>query len=60
MFCFIKDGKSNKIDVIDHLTTKDGVVSGKLTLSREPIFGTWTIQVDAVVTEYFHHTLCYE
>ncbi|XP_060601778.1 CD109 antigen-like [Ruditapes philippinarum] len=42
------DGKSNKIDVIDHLTTKDGVVSGKLTLSREPVFGTWTIQVDAV------------
>ncbi|XP_060555474.1 CD109 antigen-like [Ruditapes philippinarum] len=54
------DAKSNKIEVIDHLKTKDGVVSGKLTLSREPVFGTWTIQVDAVVTELCHQTLCYE
>lgn len=43
----IYDGKDNKIEVTDHLKTKDGVVMGKLLLSREPVFGNWRINVNA-------------
>ncbi|XP_053406548.1 CD109 antigen-like [Mercenaria mercenaria] len=42
----IFDGNDNKIEVIDHLKTKDGVVTGKLVLSKEPVFGKWRINVN--------------
>ncbi|XP_053387169.1 CD109 antigen-like [Mercenaria mercenaria] len=43
----IKDGKGNKIEVIGPQQVTDGVMSGKLQLSNEPVFGEWEIIADA-------------
>ncbi|XP_060570388.1 CD109 antigen-like, partial [Ruditapes philippinarum] len=51
----IRDGKNNKIEVRENLIPKDGVITGRLQLSREPVFGTWSIDINAATKKLTKH-----